>query len=296
MSAPRATNEGKACDAVFRELERRLGARRHGLAFPAEPAYPRDMQVEVVGHVGAQKVAIEHTFHEPFDGYREIQYQVGPFREGLLDCVKGALDPTMSFDLLIPINALRDRRPRELAKLRQSIARWVVDSVPNLAHDPQDRAPALVRDATPEIPFRVSLRRRCFLHASPRFAVHSLVPHDSERLRRERLGEAYWRKSGKLLKVKQTLGARTVLILEEDDCWGTNQWLVAAAMRRVERGRITERPDEVYLLSTGLKTWYLYPIRIGGRWVYNKGEPDSRFLELDPAHLDDITSDGRGCP
>lgn len=293
MSAPGSTNEGKACDAVLRELERRLGASRHGLIFPSEPAFPRDMQVEVIGQVGAQKLALEHTYTEPFPGYRALAHQVGPLRTWLIDCFRGALDPAVSLDLLIPINALANRRPRELARMRQSIASWVITSAPNLTHDPEDRAPALVREASAEIPFRVSLRRRSFLHASPRFAVYSVVPRDSEQLRRKRLREGYWRKSEKLQSVKKAHGVRTVLVLEEDDLAGTNQYLVAAAVRHIERGRVSDRPDEVYLVSTAWKPWYLYPIRIGRRWVYNKGEPDGRFRELDPALLDDITSKGR---
>lgn len=249
--------------------------------------------MEVIGHVGAQKLALEHTYTEPFEGYRALTHQVGPLRTWLIECFRGVLDSAVSLDLLSPVNALANRRPRELASLRQGIASWVIASAPNLTHDPEDRAPALVREATAEIPFRVSLRRRSFLHTPPRFAVYSVVPQDSERLRRERLREGYWRKSEKLRSVKKAYGVRTVLILEEDDLAGTNQYLVAAAVRQIERRRASDRPDEVHLVSTAWKPWYLYPIRIGRRWVYNKGEPNGRFRELDPALLDDITSKGR---
>jgi hypothetical protein len=286
-------NEGKACDAVLRELERRIGTARHSLIFPAEPAHPPHEQVEVIGFVGSQKYALEHTYSEPFEGYRDLEFQVGPFNQKLVESLKGELDPAASFDLTIPIRALSGRGPRELAQLRGAIANWVVETAPHLAHDPQDRAPDFAREATADIPFKIFLRRRDLMHFPPRFQVYSLVPLDTEKLRRKRLREAYWRKASKLLAVKKAHCARTVLILEEDDIRGTNQWLVASAVRCIEKGRLAERPDEVYLLSTVVKTWCIYPIRVDGRWLYGKGELSGRYRELDPKKLVDITTLGR---
>lgn len=284
------SNEGKACDAVFRELERRAGTPRHGVIRPAQPGYPSNQQVELIGFVGSQKYALEHTYVEPFKGFRDLNHQVGRFKRELLASLKGRLDPNASFELTIPIGVLGGRKPRELVRILRAIGDWVVATGPTLLPDPDDRAPVFSRSATPDIPFTVFLRRRDFTPFPPSFHVSSLVPADAEKLRRKRLRETYWRKASKLLTVKTSRGARSVLILEEDDFQGTNHFSVAAAVRRVEKGRLAERPDEVYLLETKGSTWYLYPIRIDGRWLYNKGEPGGRYRELDPRHLVDITT------
>lgn len=287
------SNEGKACDAVFHELERRVGTPRHGVIRPVEPDYPPNQQVEFIGFIGSQKYALEHTYVEPFKGFRDLNHQVGPFKQALLASLKGRLDPTASFELTIPIGALGGRKPRELDRIIRTIGDWVAATGPTLVPDSDDRAPVFSRAATPDIPFIIFLRRRDFTPFPPSFHVSSLVPADAEKLRRKRLRETYWRKSSKLIAVKKTHGTRTVLILENDDEQGTNHFSVAAAVRRVEKGRLAERPDEVYLLSTVAEPWHLYPIRIDGRWLYDKGNPHGRYQELDPAQLVDITTLGR---
>jgi hypothetical protein len=287
------SNEGKACDAVFRELERRIGAVRHDLIFPAEPAYPPQEQVEAIGFVGAQKFAIEHTYAEPFKGFRDLEHQAGPFKQKLFADLKGRLDSSTSFELTIPVGVLNGLGPQELELILRNTGDWIVATLPTLVPDPDDRAPVFRRAADSDIPFMLFLRRRDFTPFPPSFHFSSLVSGDTEKMRRKRLRETYWRKSSKLLAVKKTHDTRTVLILENDDEQGTNHVSVAEAVRRVEKGRLPERPDEVYLIDTKVTPWYLYPIRIDGHWLYNKGEPGGRYRKSDPAQLIDITTAGR---
>ena len=56
-------------------------------------------------------------------------------------------------------------------------------------------------------------------------------------------------------------GAQTVLVLEENDLWMTNHMLVADTINEIESS-IAERPDFIFLLSTGNKRqWYLSMLR-----------------------------------
>lgn len=284
-----SSNEGKACDAVLRILEKRAAALRHHLVFPSEPTYPSNEQVELICELGPQKFALEHTYSEPFEGFRDLRYQVTDFKKGLLYHFQGKLDPLASFELSIPINELRGQGQRSLARLRACVAEWVIATAPTLIHDPDDRARAVIREATSDVPFKLYLRRRDLLHFSPRFMITSVVPPDAERLRQECLMKSYWRKASKLLAVKKTFGAKTVLILEEDDIQGTNQHLVGDAARHVEAGRPTERPDELYLLSTCIDTWYLYPLRLGEEWLYDQDGAGENHFELNPRQLVDLT-------
>lgn len=282
-----ANNEGKACDAVLQVLERRQRARRKNLILPIEPDYPSDRQVEIICEIGSQKVALEHTYSEPFEGFRDHRFHVPDFRDGLLSRFREALDMTVSYELTVPINQLRGRDKHAREELCDRVAQWVIDTAPTLVHDPDDRAEHIIRDPTSGIPFRLYLRRRDLMHFSPRFLVSCVAPPDAERLRRECLDKTYWRKARKLLAVKRACAAMTVLILEEDDISLTNEQLVGAAVRAVEAGREAERPDEVYLLSTCVDTWYLYPMRVGTRWHYDRA--GLRHQELDPRKLANIT-------
>ena len=82
-------------------------------------------------------------------------------------------------------------------------------------------------------------------------------------------------------------GARTVLILEEDDTQLTNHLRVGDALIAIEATR-TERPDEVYLLSTGTSVWFAVTLRAGDTSFYDL-ELEQRYGETGPGKLDNIT-------
>jgi hypothetical protein len=100
------------------------------------------------------------------------------------------------------------------------------------------------------------------------------------------LQSACGRKYPKLAKWKRDLGARTVLVLEEDDLSLTNHLLVADALGRAE-ATTPDAPDEVFLLSTGVdQTWWVVCLR-GPGLVAGRAMPDCEF---DPMKLTKLTS------
>jgi hypothetical protein len=71
MSATDRSNEGKACDAVLRDIEARERAVRRDLIFPEKT---HDVgPVELVCTVGARRFAFEHTRIEPFAGHIQLE-------------------------------------------------------------------------------------------------------------------------------------------------------------------------------------------------------------------------------
>ena len=119
------------------------------------------------------------------------------------------------------------------------------------------------------VPFRFSLHRASlegpyFPSDSPlrgMFRWMPVAPANLEQQRAARLKTASERKSPKLAKWKRDSGARTVLVLEDDDLWLTNHFRVADALVPAE-GSTPDAPDEVFLVSTGMgQTWRVVCLR-----------------------------------
>jgi hypothetical protein len=152
-----------------------------------------------------------------------------------------------------------------------------------------DRRPyGAEKEATPDVPFRFSLYRsavmRCEL--SGRIRRAPCVKGDLEKARLARLQRACQKKFSKLDVWKRDEGARSILILEENDMSLTNHQVVADAMVDAEAGR-SDAPDEIFLVSTFRpKPWWVTCLRREGANYYDDGE---RFHEYDPACLIQLT-------
>jgi len=111
--------------------------------------------------------------------------------------------------------------------------------------------------------------------------------HEAERV--ERIREACQRKYPKLARWKRDHGARTVLVLEDNDIQLTNQQVVADALLEVEQ-TMPDRSDEVYLVSTAVETpWWSFALRVGQRDYYDFSRAFECVEEIDPATLMDLT-------
>lgn len=103
-----------------------------------------------------------------------------------------------------------------------------------------------------------------------------------------RIRRAYEKKCAQLAPWRRD-GARTVLILEEDDANYTNPELIADALALIEQEAV-DKPDEIYLLSTIVnKTWRLFTIRLDDHIYDDFSVWGKSLLEIDPAALDDLT-------
>jgi hypothetical protein len=101
-----------------------------------------------------------------------------------------------------------------------------------------------------------------------------------------RVKTATQRKSPKLAKWKRDSGARTVLVLEEDDLSLTNDFLVADALGQAE-ATTPDSPDEVFMVSTGVsQMWWVVCLR-GSGLVAGEPMPDGEF---NPTELTKLTS------
>jgi hypothetical protein len=97
-------NEGKACDAVLRHLERRAGATRTTVRFPDKEGHPAP--VELVCTIGEQLYAMEHTGIEPFEGHMRGNAEDERLIQPIVAGVAGHLPPEEEFQLQIPAGAM----------------------------------------------------------------------------------------------------------------------------------------------------------------------------------------------
>jgi hypothetical protein len=290
-------HEGKSLDAVIRRLEGRAGRVRE--ADGRSPDEMRDpdprRRVDYVCTIGGQLCAIEHTSIEPFPGQVEMDIQ----SQALLELVERRFDNRSDaefWQLLLPVDAVRGLSKRAAHQASDALVAWVdknFATVPIGRYGSRYANPTLSETAD-GMPFRVSLHRWAFpdfaggrSQLSGRFSVVRVVSGDMEAARIERLKKACADKFPKLDPWRDC-GAKTVLVLEENDISLTNHMLVTEAMVLAEEGA-ENRPDEIYLVSTSLPDiWWVTCLRRDGLTYYE--DDDERLQEIDPKTLVQLTS------
>jgi hypothetical protein len=285
MSATDRSNEGKACDAVLREIEARVGAARRDLIFPEKMRSVGP--VELVCTVGTQFFAFEHTRIEPFAGHIQLEAEAKRHFQPITERVASQLPVESRFELQMPAGAMLGLSDQTARPIQHALVAWILATAPELPTTRPGRYILPIRKIKPPgVPFAVSL------HRWPRdgfpfpFAIQHVAAGDVEAGRRERIRAAYDKKVPKLLRWKAS-GARAILILEEDDIFLTNHFNVADALARVEESR-ADRPDEIYLLSVFTSMWLITRLRLGDKTVYDM-PVDDRFWEVQPSTLVNVT-------
>jgi hypothetical protein len=94
------------------------------------------------------------------------------------------------------------------------------------------------------------------------FLIKHIVTGDQQQARADRIRAACDKKFPKLNNWKQTEGARTVLILEDNDIQLTNHAIVAETYLPLAKAR-SDRPDETYVVVTCMDPWWAWPILVG---------------------------------
>jgi|SRR5271165_2353491 len=289
MTAINSSNEGKACDAILRHIEARDGHTRSELAFPEKT---HDVgPVELICAVGPRRYAFEHTRIEPFVGHIQLEAEAERHFQPLSEMVAGKLPSDDRFELHLPFGALLGKHDREVRPIQQALAEWIIATAPTLPIAAIGRVVLPVQKVSVlGVPFAVSLHRWKRDGFPVPFQVGHLVKSDTEPERVARIKVTYDKKLGKLLKWRAK-GARTVLILEEDDIQLTNHFRVGDALINIE-ATVTERPDEVYLLSTANSVWFAVLLRIDDMSFYDLPVED-RHWKTSPDMLDNITGKRR---
>jgi hypothetical protein len=283
-------HEGQACDAVLRRIEVREGAARRNCRSPERE---RDAApVELVCDVGGQQFAFEHTGVEPFEGHVRLQNDALTHFRPLEDRLSERLPSTEYIELHMPLKATEGLRGKALAATQDALAEYVLAKAPTLPIAKEGRyALPIHREQPSEVPFEVSLHRWPRSWHAKQFAIVQKMDIDLEAERRARILRACEKKFPKLARW-QSRGAKSILVLEDNDVQNTGDHLVAEAVLAAEKSVNCSKPDEIYLVTTFSSVWFGHVIRTGGKTYFDFEDHHGRTWEIDPATLDDATKRG----
>lgn len=206
-------NEGKACDAIIRRLEKSANATRTDVRFPEQER--NEFPVEAVFKIGEQLVALEHTGIEPFRGHVEMEANSAKLYKPIEDALKDALGKEAMYELVIPINALQGKKGPKLRPFKKAIINWVqltAPTVPKLLCE-NYKGTSVGPFTVVGVPFALSL----YGFEPPVIpSLHFQIRHrvtNGEALRKEPIQYSIEKKFPKLAGWKRDHKAKTVL------CW-----------------------------------------------------------------------------
>jgi hypothetical protein len=292
--APRF-NEGKAIDAVLRRIEARDQAVRQNDGWSPDDSNDPDplRRVDYVCTVGATLHAFEHTGIEPFAGQIELDIHNQDLFAPIVARFSNRPDREV-WEFCYPVDASAGLTGAQVKPVQAALITWIEANAPSLPVTLlYDRYAGHLGQTVPGVPFDVSLHRRSldsplFPRESPlqgQFIMRPFAVADIELARTARLQKACQDKFPKLAAWKND-GAKTVLVLEENDLSLTNEQRVADALVRAE-AEMPDAADEIFLVSTGIdEKWWVTCLRRAGKTFY---DDDERFHEIDPATLTGLT-------
>ncbi len=285
-------NEGKACDAVVKCIERRTGETRAAVRRPETDGIgpPVDFRLRL----GAREYAIEHTQIEAIPGLIRTGEGFKQLIEPVIDDLSGTLPGPAVYALNFPIDTHLGVSPAELDRIRRRLIAWIRAQAQSLYDRNRDdlereyispRNLDSIEARPPGFPYSVRLWIGAARSESQRGALLparlSLEDEELEACRSDRLWQALDRKCPKLQRCKQD-GARTVLVLESDDIALTNQVLVGECLSALLPER-TDLPDEIYLVETAVKSWTVRCMKLDAEhW------PVEHLDEPVMCHVDDL--------
>jgi hypothetical protein len=283
-------NEGKACEAVIRQIEARAKAPRSNLRLHDTHPQP-DRRVELTFEVSATLYALEHTGIEPFEDFMRMNGEAKRLYDPIVQAVSAALPPNEMVHMTMPVGALFGKSKKELKAIHEAVAHFILDTAPSIPlRSYADYIGDMKPTTPPGVPFPVMLHRFHSPNTPVRFMIKHTAAADTETLRAKRIQKACDDKFPKLAAWKADEGARTILLLEDNDIQLTNESLVANAFLAIARKR-SDTPDETYMLNTCIDTWYVWPVLIDGVSFFDlSARYHPIYVEIDSAALTSVTS------
>ena len=278
-------HEGKACDAVVRILEAREKATRCDVTFPEEENHRAP--VELTFKLNGQLFAMEHTGIEPFEGHVNLTALAKSNLLPIEDLVAKRGSFSEHVDLQIPEAGLRALKKSDAADVQAALADWVMNAVhqTEIVQYGSYQAAPTTHDV-PGVPFPVVLYRFDALGHGGFFRVSvTLESFDRDVARADRIRRACDKKFPKLDAWKKSAGAKTILVLEDNDIQFTNQSVVAETLLPFVKAG--QSPDEIWLVISCTDPWVVFPMLTDGKSYF---EQTGRWFEFHPAKLEAATS------
>ena len=252
-------NEGKAIEAVLRRIEARDQADRlNDGRSPDDLNDPEPLRrVDYVCTVGKTLYAFEHTGIEPFGDHIELEVHNRKLFAPIVTRFSNRPDLEL-WEFHVPVEASAGLTGSQVKRVQDALITWIEANASRfpvtLLYDRY--ANPYLGETVPGVPFPVSLHRGSLdSHHFPRdnplcgqFMMNYFVAGDLEQARTARLQKACEDKFPKLATWKRD-GAKTVLVLEENDLSLTNHQRVTDALVAAEAA-MPDAADEIFLVST----------------------------------------------
>ncbi|RXT54156.1 hypothetical protein [Bradyrhizobium betae] len=269
-----AFHETETCEGIIQHLEQRQCAWRSDVQIRDRGSETSaDARVEMAFRLDDQLYAIEHTGIEPFDGFMAHQNRAASLFLPLQAAAAAALGSMLAngvvIEMHLPIDAFTDRKMPEVRAIQAALLAWITATAPTLPPRRYANYRGTLVTAQPAgVPFQASLVRFDGIAGMEgRFQLKHLT-RGSETPRVERIARACEKKFPKLARWKQSDGARTVLVFEDNDVQLTNVSIVAEAYLPIAGAR-ADAPDETYMVSTYTLPWYAWPLLVAGQSYFD---------------------------
>ena len=262
-------NEGRCCDAVVRVLETHLGTKRSDLHIPDKIDRMRKKQrVDACLSIGRNRYVLEHTRVEPFSEAIGAGVRVADLIRGVQERLRACapLPGPAIYELKLPkdprLGGGSNTREQH-ARIKLEMAAWAHSESTDLHLRAVEagRQACIGREFSGLLVHLVCTAMGAPSETTPgEFGGVRDVPESLEDSRVVRLRKALGDKCPKLLACK-VRGARTVLVLENDDIALSDHLSIREALERAAEDR-DDLADEVYLVNTGVddNCWYVFPV------------------------------------
>lgn len=273
-------NQGRACEAAVRVIEKRLGAKRGLIQRPeTDSMCPVDMRIDYLVDIGSATWAIEHTLIEAFPNQIQDGYQFSRLVAPLESAFSKGLPTPGAYHLIVPPGALKGVKRHELPELQNAISEWIGRSIPKLGAPPNH----IIADRPSGMRSDIQLARLKAPWREGRLSVVREKPVDLENKRVERIQGAL---SDKLPKLRrwESSSTRSMLVLEDCDIALSNDYLIGKAFLEAIKGA-DGLPDYICLVETCTPAWAVYVLAADRELA-----PQSRheFYEFERGDLPDL--------
>jgi hypothetical protein len=287
-------NERKICDAIARVLEDRAGIKRSGARTPEKDR--QGAPVEYRFDLGLKHYALEHTIIEAFDRQIHLGVDFNALVNPIIEAIGDTLPKPGVYYVTFPLAATDRVKRRDVPAFQTAVCSWVRNAAGRLYSRQMQMADGerygkdfTLRETPPDIPFELYMMRMLFRNIPPkangRLFPSRFAPKDREKRRETRIQRALDAKCPKLRLCKEK-GARSILILEDNDIALTNHIVVGDSVRALIRGR-DDVPDEIFLVDTCLDDWRIWSLYRDSTFWPDEETAD-RYREVNPRMLDAV--------
>ena len=285
-------NEGMACDAVIRHLEKWTGKTRTEIRHPETDGV--GPPVELCLQLGNQNYAIEHTRVESFDNQIKAGISIREIKNYITEAFTDPLPGPVYYELRVPMDVCLPDKKKDRERMLSTLDKWIRESVECMHERNTDlftpmfaptRSKVWHDDCVTGAPlgtaYEIKLMRTKLwppaIHTAGRkpgtIVLWYNYPDEDESNDRhfKRLQRAFDKKCPKLKRCKDE-GARTVLILE---AISSNFMLIdkiGCHLPALLDG-LTDAPDDIYLVKSSDSLWWVYPVKHDGDHWPDMGMP-----------------------